>query len=168
VRKVRCSIWQIEIIALSIWGPPMGHIEGGDRDQVTLFPEALETTSARGTRSASLVRSCNASTWRGWASPITSRASWDALPTTPPTCCASTPMASSRIRSSRQLEREANRNAELIWLLRRLTPDFKTIADFREDNAQPAGSASARARVKSQESRIALPPTSLPARPEDK
>jgi hypothetical protein len=40
------------------------------------------------------------------------------------------------VRSSRQLEREANRNVELMWLLRRLTPDFKTIADFRKDNAQ--------------------------------
>jgi len=39
-----------------------------------------------------------------------------------------------RIRSSRMLEREAQRNLEAIWLLRRLTPDFKTIADFRKDN----------------------------------
>jgi len=39
-----------------------------------------------------------------------------------------------RIRSSRQLEREANRNVEVMWLLRRLAPDFKTIADFRKDN----------------------------------
>lgn len=39
-----------------------------------------------------------------------------------------------RIRSSRGLEREANRNIELMWLLRKLTPDFKTIADFRKDN----------------------------------
>jgi transposase len=40
------------------------------------------------------------------------------------------------IRSSRQLEREAGRNLELMWLLKRLTPDFKTIADFRRDNRQ--------------------------------
>src|SRR5215470_4930785 len=39
-----------------------------------------------------------------------------------------------RIRSSRRLEAEARRNLELMWLLRRLTPDFKTIADFRKDN----------------------------------
>jgi transposase len=36
-----------------------------------------------------------------------------------------------RIQSSRRLEREAQRNLELIWLTGRLTPDFKTIADFR-------------------------------------
>ena len=39
-----------------------------------------------------------------------------------------------RIRSSRRLEAEAARNLELIWLLRDLRPDFKTIADFRKDN----------------------------------
>ena len=39
-----------------------------------------------------------------------------------------------RIRSSRRLEAETHRNLEVIWLLRRLQPDFKTIADFRRDN----------------------------------
>jgi transposase len=39
-----------------------------------------------------------------------------------------------RIQSSRRLERETQRNVELMWLAGRLTPDFKTIADFRRDN----------------------------------
>lgn len=39
-----------------------------------------------------------------------------------------------RVQSSRRLEREAGRNLEVIWLLKRLTPDDKTIADFRKDN----------------------------------
>jgi transposase len=39
-----------------------------------------------------------------------------------------------RIRSSRRLEAEAHRNLEVIWLMRQLTPDFKTIADFRREN----------------------------------
>src|ERR1700674_1861547 len=39
-----------------------------------------------------------------------------------------------RVRSSRRLERETQRNIEVIWLLRGLKPDFKTIADFRRDN----------------------------------
>lgn len=39
-----------------------------------------------------------------------------------------------RVRSSRRLERESQRNVEVMWLLKRLTPDFKTIADFRKDN----------------------------------
>ena len=39
-----------------------------------------------------------------------------------------------RVQSSRRLEREAQRNLEVMWLLGRLAPDFKTIADFRKDN----------------------------------
>lgn len=39
-----------------------------------------------------------------------------------------------RIRSSRRLEAEAHRNLEVIWLMRQLSPDFKTIADFRREN----------------------------------
>jgi transposase len=39
-----------------------------------------------------------------------------------------------QIVSSRKLEREAQRNVELMWLTGRLAPDFKTIADFRRDN----------------------------------
>src|SRR5258706_2471184 len=39
-----------------------------------------------------------------------------------------------QIASSRRLEREAGRNVEMMWLTGRLTPDFKTIADFRKDN----------------------------------
>ncbi len=39
-----------------------------------------------------------------------------------------------RVRSSCRLELETHRNLEVIWLLRRLHPDFKTIADFRRDN----------------------------------
>ena len=39
-----------------------------------------------------------------------------------------------RVRSSRRLEAECHRNIEVIWLLRTLKPDFKTIADFRADN----------------------------------
>ena len=41
-----------------------------------------------------------------------------------------------RVQSSRRLEREAGRNVELMWLLGRLVPDHKTIADFRKDNGR--------------------------------
>src|SRR5260370_12370888 len=41
-----------------------------------------------------------------------------------------------RMRSSRMLERETKVNLEVMWLLGKLTPDFKTIADFRRDNLQ--------------------------------
>ena len=39
-----------------------------------------------------------------------------------------------RVRSSRRLEAETHRNLEVIWLMRQLQPDFKTIADFRREN----------------------------------
>ena len=42
-----------------------------------------------------------------------------------------------RVRSSRMLEAECQRNVEVIWLTGKLTPDFKTIADFRKDNLKP-------------------------------
>ena len=41
-----------------------------------------------------------------------------------------------RIQSSRRLERETQRNLELIWLTGKLTPDYKTIADFRKNNSK--------------------------------
>jgi transposase len=41
-----------------------------------------------------------------------------------------------RVQSSRRLERECQRNLELMWLTGRLAPDFKTIADFRRDNGK--------------------------------
>lgn len=44
-----------------------------------------------------------------------------------------------RIQSSRRLEKEAHRNVELMWLLERLTPDFKTIADFRKITVKVSG-----------------------------
>ena len=39
-----------------------------------------------------------------------------------------------QVRSSRKLERECQRNVEVMWLMKKLAPDFKTIADFRKDN----------------------------------
>jgi transposase len=48
-----------------------------------------------------------------------------------------------QVQSSRRLEREAGRNTELMWLLGKLAPDFKTIADFRRDNGQALRAACA-------------------------
>jgi transposase len=41
-----------------------------------------------------------------------------------------------RIQSTRRLEGKARRKVELMWLLGRLAPDFKTISDFRKDNTK--------------------------------
>lgn len=47
-----------------------------------------------------------------------------------------------RVRSSRRLEQEAERNLELIWLLRGLRPGYRTIANFRKENAAGLKAAS--------------------------
>jgi transposase len=44
-----------------------------------------------------------------------------------------------RVQSSRRLERETQRNVEVMWLTQRLMPDHKTIADFRKDNGKAIG-----------------------------
>jgi len=49
-----------------------------------------------------------------------------------------------RVQSSRRLERDAGRNLEIRWLLGRLVPDHKTIADFRKDNGPAIGKVCAR------------------------
>src|SRR6202040_3748174 len=49
-----------------------------------------------------------------------------------------------RVQSSRRLEREAGRNLEVIWLLGRLVPDDKVIADFRKDNGKAIRTVCAR------------------------
>jgi transposase len=49
-----------------------------------------------------------------------------------------------RVQSSRRLEREAGRNFEVMWLLGRLAPDHKTVADFRKDNGHAIGKVCAR------------------------
>ena len=51
-----------------------------------------------------------------------------------------------QISTSRRLEKECNRNLEVFWLMRRLAPDFKTIADFRKDNG-PAVRGACRAFI---------------------
>ena len=49
-----------------------------------------------------------------------------------------------RVQSSRRLEREAGRNVEVMWLMGRLAPDHKTVADFRKDNGPAIGKVCAR------------------------
>src|SRR6266849_4227812 len=49
-----------------------------------------------------------------------------------------------RVQSSRRLEREAGRNVEVMWLLGRLAPDHKTIADFRKENGPALSKVCAR------------------------
>lgn len=113
-----------------------GFIEGDSRSQATLFPERLddyitEDNAAR-VIDVFIDELDIASLGFKTVAPITGRPGYH----------ASTMLKLylygylNRIQSSRRLERETQRNVELMWLLGRLAPDFKTIADFRKDNGQ--------------------------------
>src|SRR6202045_843096 len=78
--------------------------------------------------------SSTSGTWRRWASRGCCRRQWDALSSPDAVLKIYLYGYLNRIPSSRRLEREAQRNIELMWLTGRLMPDFKTIADFRKDN----------------------------------
>src|SRR4029077_13684780 len=66
-----------------------------------------------------------------------------------------------RVQSSRRIERECQRNVELVWLSGRLMPEFKTIADFRKDNGEAIRKVCARyppTRKRPQETRRPFAP----------
>jgi transposase len=115
----------------------MGYIEGEDRNQIILFPESInEYVSSNNAiriideyiqqldlESLDFKRAVNPSLGRPPYHPkdMLKLYLYGYL---------------NHIRSSRRLEQEAIRNLEVIWLLKKLKPDFKTIADFRKDNKQ--------------------------------
>jgi len=113
----------------------MDHLQGNDRDQLTLFPEALDDYISQ----ENPVRFINAYVdsldlgQLGFRHAILQETG---RPPYHPGDLLKLYLYGylNRVRASRQLEREAHRNVEVMWLLRRLAPDFKTIADFRRDN----------------------------------
>src|SRR5438876_6188273 len=73
-----------------------------------------------------------------------------------------------RIRSSRRFEQETHRNVELMWLLRRRTPDLNTIADFRRDHPAAGHRRPFRHKARPPQVRamtVAAPPPDLRRRP---
>lgn len=114
----------------------MGFVEGEDRGQLSLLPARLDDYVEGGSivrvidrfvagldlRALGLVRSVPAATGRPPYDPrdLLKIYVWGYL---------------NEVRSSRKLERECGRNVEVMWLVGKLAPDFKTIADFRRDNA---------------------------------
>jgi transposase len=115
----------------------MRHIRGSERDQLTLLPESLDDYVA----AENPVRFMDAFVESLDLEELGFRHAVPKEMGRPPynpadLLCLYMYGYFNRIRSSRQLEKEANRNVELMWLLRRLAPDFKTIADFRKDNAR--------------------------------
>ncbi len=113
-----------------------GFIEGEDRNQATLFPERLDDYVAED----SPVRVIDVFIDDLDISGLGFKA--EANDTGRPAYHATTMLKIyvygylNRVQSSRRLEREAQRNVELMWLVGRLAPDFKTIADFRKDNGE--------------------------------
>ena len=110
-------------------------IEGADREQSTLLPESLDDwiDDSNPVRAVDVfVDGLNLIKlgFRGVVPEATGRPSYH------PSALLKLYIYGylNRVQSSRRLEREAGRNLEVIWLLRRLTPDDKTIADFRKDN----------------------------------
>jgi transposase len=112
-------------------------IEGAERSQVTLLPECLddfiaEDNSVRVVDAFVEELDLHDLGFRGTEPADTGRPSYH--PAVLLKICIYGYL--NRIQSSRRLERECQRNVELMWLTGRLAPDFKTIADFRHDNGK--------------------------------
>jgi transposase len=113
-----------------------GFIEGDDRHQLTLFPERLDDYIAEDSPVRVIDVFIDELDISGLGfktvAEVTGRPGYH------PTTLLKLYIYGylNRIQSSRRLEREAQRNVELMWLTGRLAPDFKTIADFRKDNGE--------------------------------
>jgi len=110
-------------------------VEGADRGQWTLLPECLDDFIEEGNPVRVIDVFVDAldlaeMSFEGIEPAATGRPSYD------PSALLKLYIYGylNRVQSSRRLEREAGRNVEVMWLLGRLAPDHKTIADFRKDN----------------------------------
>lgn len=113
----------------------MHHVQGQERDQLTLFPEALDDYIAKENPVRFLDAYVAGLDLKGLGFGHTLLEETGRPPYHPGDLLKLYVYGYlNRIRSSRRLETESGRNLELMWLLKRLTPDFKTIADFRRDN----------------------------------
>src|SRR3954451_8782393 len=117
------------------WWPMKRFIEGEDRQQVTLLPECLddyigEDNPVRVVDAFVEELDLQSIGFDGVNPAATGRPAYH------PAVLLKLYIYGylNRIQSSRRLEREAQRNVELMWLTGRLAPDFKTIADFRRNS----------------------------------
>lgn len=113
----------------------MGHIQGHDRNQIVLVPEYIDDFITQENQ----VRVIDAFVDSLDVDDLGFKKAVPAATGRPPF----KPQVflklylygyNNKIRSSRKLETESHRNLEVMWLINKLTPDFKTIADFRKDN----------------------------------
>ncbi len=113
-----------------------GFIEGEDRNQATLFPECLDDYIAEDSSVRVIDVFIDDLDISGLG--FKTEPNDTGRPPYQPTTMLKLYVYGylNRVHSSRRLEREAQRNVELMWLTGRLAPDFKTIADFRKDNGE--------------------------------
>jgi transposase len=111
-----------------------GFIEGEDRNQATLFPERLDDYIADDSAVRVIDVFLDELDLSGLG--FKTQPNDTGRPAYHPSTMLKIYVYGylNRVQSSRRLEREAQRNIELMWLTERLAPDFKTIADFRKDN----------------------------------
>jgi len=114
-----------------------GFIQGEDRFQATLFPERLDDYVAEDSACRVIDVFIDELDLSGMG--FKTQPNETGRPAYHPTTMLKLFVYGylNRVHSSRRLEREAQRNVELMWLTGRLAPDFKTIADFRKDNGVP-------------------------------
>jgi len=113
----------------------MSYIKGSDRNQIILFPEVIDDyiTEENQVRFIDVfVNKLDISAFKYSQSKNIGRPSYN------PKDLLKLYIYGylNAIRSSRKLEKETHRNIELFWLVEKLRPDFKTIADFRKDNKE--------------------------------
>jgi len=113
-----------------------GFIEGEDRHQATLFPERLDDYIAEDSAVRVIDVFIDDLDLSGLG--FKTEANNTGRPAYHPSTLLKLYVYGylNRVQSSRRLEREAQRNVELMWLTGRLAPDFKTIADFRRNNGE--------------------------------
>src|SRR5437879_9776512 len=112
-----------------------GFVQGADRQQTTLLPECLDDWVDEGNSIRAVDVFVDALELRdlgfdGVDPAATGRPAYHPSPMLKLYIYGYL----NRVQSSRRLEREAGRNIEVMWLLGRLIPDHKTVADFRKDN----------------------------------
>ena len=114
----------------------MGYIKGADRNQIILLPDTLDdyVSSDNEVRAIDVfINSLDIASMGFKDEPAK-----EGRPGYDPRDMLKLYMYGylNHIRSSRRLQKEAGRNVELMWLLKKIVPDFRCIADFRKDNAK--------------------------------
>jgi len=115
----------------------MGHVVGQSRDQATLYPETLDDVVAADSPVRVIDAFVDSLDLAGLGFSKVQAEATGRPPYDPRDLLKLYIYAYlNQMRSSRRLEREARRNVEVFWLIKRVIPVFKTIADFRKDHPE--------------------------------